>query len=83
MKKLWQTLIPWVPFAFALFLCQLVLSQFTAPGMRSWEPAFYSFLPMGFFAVGAVTFSMQREIRELRNAVAMLQASATVRDLAA
>jgi len=73
MKIFRQILIHWLPFLFALFLCYTASSKLAAPDMRYWEPAFYSFLPMCFFFVAAVTFSMAREIRELRAAIAKLK----------
>jgi hypothetical protein len=55
----------WLPFAATTYLCTIPFER-ADPGMRYWEPAFYSFLPMGFFFVGAVAFLGRREIRELR-----------------
>ncbi|MGZ5036972.1 MAG: hypothetical protein ACXWG1_00760 [Usitatibacter sp.] len=75
-KAVVERLIPWLPFAFALFLSYSVTSHL-GQDMRSWEPAFYSFLPMCFFFVGAGVQQMAREIRELRGTVAELQAQRT------
>lgn len=80
MKKLWgitwDVIGSWLPFAFAMFLSHLTLSHFArADLIRSWEPAFYSFLPMCFFFVGVVVFVSLRQIRELREAIAKLGAS--------
>ena len=83
MKTLLETLQPWIPFAFAASLSYLALSNIAPRDMKAWEPAFYSFLPMCFFFVGAVAHRMTREIRELRGAVAQLQASAKVDQVAA
>lgn len=76
MRKFGAFLMPWVPFAFAVYLCHSTLSNIAPAELKSWEPAFYSFLPMAFFFVGAVVNFMQREIRDLRAAIAKLEASA-------
>jgi hypothetical protein len=71
----------WVPVAFCAFLCLLALvgaitSAFFQGGtaMGWWMPAFFSFLPMCFFFVAAITTSLQQEILELRQQVEALQA---------
>ncbi len=78
MKPLWQTLIHWLPFAFAAYLCYSALWRLSGSDMKVWEPVFYSFLPMCFFFGGVITFRMEREIRELRDVVAKLQANEAV-----
>jgi hypothetical protein len=40
---------------------------------RVWEPAFFSFLPMCFFFVGATISEMRRDIRELTKQVSELR----------
>ena len=74
MKRVAEFALLWVPFVYALLLCNFALSR-TAPGemMRTWEPAFYSFLPMSFFFAGVVMYYLQREIHDLRNTVQKLQ----------
>jgi hypothetical protein len=74
MKKVSEFLLPWLPFASAAYLCLSTLSHIAPSELKSWEPAFYSFLPMAFFFVGAVAYHMQREIRELRRTITKLQA---------
>ena len=64
----------WVPMAFCGFLCLLALAMQIGPDTEAWKPAFYCFLPMCFFYVGATTSHMQREIRELRKQVEELTA---------
>jgi uncharacterized membrane protein len=76
MRRFVAFLLPWMPFAFAVYLCNSTLSHIATSEMKVWEPAFYSFLPMAFFFVGAVVYLMQREIRELRGIIAKLQAAA-------
>jgi len=75
-NTLLEALQPWLPFAFAIFLGRLALSNHAPGDMKVWEPAFYNFLPMCFFFVGVLTYRMRREIVDLRGAVARLQAGA-------
>ncbi|MGE5095388.1 MAG: hypothetical protein ACM3SO_09635 [Betaproteobacteria bacterium] len=75
MKLIREALLDWVPFAFAVGLCFIVLSSL-AKDMRFWEPAFYSFLPMCFLFAGFGTHRMRRELRELREKVGRLESSA-------
>ena len=72
-----------IPFAFAVYLGRVAISNHAPGAMQPWEPAFYNFLPMCFFFVGALIYQMGREIRELRGAVTQLQAGAKVGDVAA
>jgi TRAP-type C4-dicarboxylate transport system permease small subunit len=74
-KKITAFLLPWLPFAYAVYLCYSTLWHIARSDLKAWEPAFYSYLPMSFFFVGAVVYSMQREIRELRGSIAKLQAA--------
>lgn len=75
MKRMGEFMLPWLPFVSALYLCYSTLSHIAPSELKVWEPAFYSFLPMAFFFVGAGVHYMQREIRELRSTVARLQAA--------
>ncbi len=61
-----------LPFAMASYLCNVPFDR-VDPGMRYWEPAFYSFLPMVFFFVGAVVFFTRREMRELKERIDGMQ----------
>lgn len=70
--RMMEAIPSWIPFASAMALCYIVSSGF-GPGMRSWEPAFYSFLPMCFFFVGVNLHMMGRELRSLREKVARLE----------
>ena len=83
MKNILEILQASTPFALAVFLGQMALSNHAPGAMQPWEPAFYNFLPMCFFFVGALIYQMGREIRTLRGAVAQLQAGAKVGDVAA
>jgi len=74
MKKLSEFALPWLPFAYAVYLCYSALSHIAPSEMKPWEPAYYSFLPMTFFFVGVAVYYMQRQIRELRGTIAKLQA---------
>jgi hypothetical protein len=78
MKQTLQSIGHWTPAAFCAFICFLAL--FAAPhtgNVEWWKPAFLSFLPMCFFFVGAATWQMQTEIRELRKQVVDLQSQQT------
>lgn len=63
----------WMPAAFCAFLSLMALALQTVSDSRAWQPAFFSFLPMCFFFVGATTSHMQREIQELRKQLTDLQ----------
>jgi len=68
-----QKVSPWIPAIFCAFLSLLALSMQIGSDSGAWKPAFFCFLPMCFFFVGAATSQMQREIRELWKQVAELQ----------
>ncbi len=68
-----QTLGHWTPAAFCAFISLTALFASTASDAGWWRPAFFAFLPMCFFFVGAATSGMQREIRELRKQLTELQ----------
>ena len=68
-----KTITHWIPAAFCACLSLIALSMQIGSDSGAWKPAFYSFLPMCFFFVGAATSQMQREIRELRKQVTELQ----------
>jgi len=63
----------WIPAAFCAFLSLMALVMQSDSSTGAWQPAFFSFLPMCFFFVGANTSAMQREIQELRKQVNDLQ----------
>lgn len=68
----------WVPASYCAFISLIALaSTVTAvayPGASAWGmPAFYSFLPMCFFFVGAITTQQQKEIDSLRQELAQLR----------
>jgi hypothetical protein len=68
-----QTLGHWIPAAFSAFLSLIALYASTGSDTGWWRPAFFAFLPMCFFFVGAATARMQGEIRELQKQLADLQ----------
>jgi hypothetical protein len=68
-----QTIGQWIPAAFCAFLSLLALFGSTVSESKWWQPAFFAFLPMCFFFVGAATSQMQREIRDLRKQVLQLR----------
>jgi hypothetical protein len=61
----------WVPFVFAAFLSFLVMRSPDS----AW-PAFYSFLPMTFFFVGAAFMVLVARVRRLERQVAVLAGTA-------
>lgn len=64
----------WVAFAFCVFLSLMALSGSVSDRSAGWwSPAFFSFLPICFFYMGAVTARMQREINELQSRLEVLQ----------
>ena len=63
----------WIPAAFCAFLSLTALFASTGSDAGWWRPAFFAFLPMCFFFVGATTSGMQREIRDLQTQVAEMQ----------
>ena len=63
----------WIPAAFCAFISFIALCASVGSDAGWWRPAFFAFLPMCFFFVGAVTSQMQGEIRELRKQLAELQ----------
>jgi hypothetical protein len=76
MKKIWEIvqdiIVCGLPFIFANYLCSFALPDLGA-GMRMWEPAFYSYLPMCFLFVSAIAFMNRLELRQLRALVTQLR----------
>lgn len=70
-----KTDLHWIPAAFCALISIIVPlgSQLSGWDSGTWEPAFYSFLPLCFYWVGTVTSQMHREIRELRSQLTELQ----------
>jgi hypothetical protein len=70
-KQTLQTIGHWTPFAF----CTLISLSASRNLDEAWGMGvFLSFLPMSFFFVGAATWQMQKEVRELRKQVMDLRA---------
>ena len=84
MKKVFdivrEIVLCWLPFAAATYLCYTTLNRIEPADFRFWQPAFYSFLPMSLFLVGAIVYISRKEIRDLRATVEELrrQASRTI-----
>jgi hypothetical protein len=57
----------WIPAIFCAFLCLIAI-------VTSSTIVFFSFLPMCFVFAGIVTYSMFRQIRELKAELAELRA---------
>jgi len=75
-----RSIEPWVPAAFCAFISTIALFASIADGGGWWRPTFFAFLPMCFVFVGAGTWKMQRDIRELRlrlGEVTAIQVAAT------
>jgi len=68
-----QNIGHWIPAAFCGFLSLIALFGSISSESGWWRPAFFAFLPMCFFFVGAATSRMQREIEELRKQLAELR----------
>lgn len=66
----------WIPAAFCAFLSLIALFASSGSDAGWWRPAFFAFLPMCFFFVGAATSRMQSEIRDLRKQIVELQGKA-------
>jgi hypothetical protein len=72
-----QKVAPWLPAVFCAFLS--IMALFFSTGIvgkaltESWRPAFFAFLPMCFYFVGANIYGMNREIRELRQKLADME----------
>jgi hypothetical protein len=71
-----QVLAHWIPAAFCAFLSLIALFASSGVDAGWWRPAFFAFLPMCFFFVGAATSRMQSEIRDLRKQIVELQGKA-------
>ena len=69
----------WTPVAFCAVLSAIVLGVQLKFGSDSsaWKPAFFCFLPMGFYLVGSTTAQMHKELKELRQRLAALEATKT------
>ena len=75
-----RSIEPWVPATFCAFISFIALFASVADGGGWWRPTFFAFLPMCFVFVGAGTWKMQRDIRELRlrlGEVTAIQVAAT------
>ena len=68
-----QTISYWVPAAFCAFISLIALFGSISSDAGWWRPAFFAFLPMCFYFVGALMSQMQREIRELQKQLAQMQ----------
>ncbi|MGH8121782.1 MAG: hypothetical protein ACREPT_03335 [Rudaea sp.] len=68
-----QIIFHWLPAVFCAALSVIALIQFTAVSSNSWPLVFVVFVPMSFFLVGLVTYSMSREVRALQAEIAALR----------
>jgi hypothetical protein len=58
-NKVTSLAFPWIPFGFVWWLCR------TLPVEVDIWPPFFSFLPMGFFFVGAVLFNQALQLQSV------------------
>ena len=73
-----KPLTHWVPAAFCAFISLIALfASVRSPDSGWWRPAFFAFLPMCFYFVGAATTQMHGELRELRHRLAELEQKQT------
>jgi len=72
-RKIFRNLsiIHWLPTAFCAYISFTALTRSTDG--QWWTPAFFSFLPMCFFYVGAITSQMSKEIRDLKKQLGEIQ----------
>ena len=69
-----KTITHWIPAAFCAFISLIALfASVGSPDSGWWQPAFFAFLPMCFFFVGAATTQMHRELRGLRQRLTELE----------
>jgi len=69
-----KTITHWIPAAFCAFISLIALFASAGPPDSGWwRPAFFAFLPMCFFFVGAATTQMHRELRTLRQRLTELE----------
>jgi len=69
-----RTIGPWVPFAFSLVLCGLVMFVWAKTGrIEPAFPAFFCFLPMTFFFVAATVGQIRKELRGLSDRLDRLE----------
>lgn len=68
-----QMMTYWIPAAFCAFLSLLALIGSISTDAKWWQPAFYAFLPMCFFFVGASMSQIHREVGELRKRLGQLE----------
>ena len=65
---------PWIPFAFCVFLCGLVMFVLMKTGkIENAYPAFFCFLPMTFFFVAAAMAQIRKEIKRLSDRIDQLE----------
>lgn len=66
----------WIPAVFCGFLSLMPLFApllYPGGGDGWWRPAFFAFLPMCFFFVGAALLQMHKEVQSLRERLAQLE----------
>jgi len=69
-----KTISPWVPFAFCVFLCGLVMFTLKKTGrIETAYPAFFCFLPMTFFFVAVAMSQIMKELKRLSDRIDRLE----------
>jgi hypothetical protein len=69
-----ETIGPWVPFGFCVFLCGLVMFILVTTGkIEAAYPAFFCFLPMTFFFVAVAVVQIGKELKRLSDRIDQLE----------
>jgi len=66
-----------IPFAFTALLCGMVLAA-RFSGTDAGLPAFYSFLPMSFYFLGAALYESCKRVRELEERIKRLETKGNI-----
>ena len=65
---------PWIPFAFCVFLCGLVMFMWKKTGnIATAYPAFFCFLPMTFLFMGIALGQTRKELKRLSDRIDQLE----------
>lgn len=66
-------IVPWVPFAFCVFLCGRVMFTLIKTGrMETVYPMFFCFLPMVFFFVAMVVTQIRKDLKRMSDRIDQL-----------
>ena len=66
--------LPWIPFAFCVFLSGIVMVTLKLTGHMEWAfPAFFCFLPMTFFFVAATFGEIRKDLKRMSDRIQQLE----------